>query len=87
MAIVRIWTETLTFRHSFQLRGVGELPAGTYQIEFEEHDIVLHGHTKKQIMRCEIPIPQSMLSPGVLGMSAKIDHRELRLRQTEDSAF
>lgn len=81
----RIWTEELTFKRSFSLKTVGELPAGTYQVEFEEHDIVLHGHTKKQIMRCEITIPQSMLRFDIDGLSVKVDHRELRLRHKNDT--
>jgi hypothetical protein len=86
MTRIRTWTETITFRKPVLFKAVGEpLPAGTYEIEFEEHEFVLHGHSKPQIMRCSIPIPQSMLRPNVLGMTANIDHRELRVRQVEDA--
>ena len=83
----RTWTETITFRRSVLFKSVGmPLPAGTYEIEFEEQEIVLHGHSKWQIMRCSIPIPQSMLKPGQLGATANLDHKELRTRLAEDAA-
>ena len=87
MSSMRTWIETVTFRKPVLFRAIGEpLPPGTYEIEFVEREFVLHGHSKWQIMRCSIPIPQSMLRPGVDGMTASIDHRELRERQAEDAA-
>jgi hypothetical protein len=75
-----------TFRYPFFLKGVGtELPAGTYEVEYEEAEIAIRGEAIWQVMRCSIPIPQALLRPGRLGASAAIDGRELEKVYIEDN--
>jgi hypothetical protein len=63
-----------------------ELPAGPYQVEYEEHEIALRGQVYRHIMRCSIPIPPASLRPGLLGATASIDHRELERVYAEDQS-
>lgn len=85
MARSRTSTKTFTFRHPFFLKGVGmELPAGTYEVEYEEHEMALRGNVYWHIMRCSIPVPPALLRPGLLGAAASIDHRELERVYAED---
>ena len=85
MPEVRRWTESLTFRHPLFLKRIGEpLPAGTYEVTFEEHTFMIGGRPKKQIMRCAVEMPASMLGPNMLSATADVDPNELRLRHFED---
>jgi hypothetical protein len=61
-----------------------ELPAGTYEVGYEEHETVFGGHVIWQLMRCSIPIPPDSPRPGLLGGNARIDPRELERVYEED---
>jgi hypothetical protein len=82
------WVERMTFRRPFFLKAVGEpLPAGTYEIEFEGVEIRVRGRSVWQISHCRVHIPAAMLGSANSGMSADVDHRELRQRLAEDQAM
>lgn len=84
MARSRTSTKSFTFRHPFTIKGVGaELPAGTYEVTYEESEIAIRGMSHWSIMRCSIPVPAT--ASGRWGAAA-IDHRELERVHMEDQA-
>jgi hypothetical protein len=75
----------MDFLRPFKLSGFDQdLPAGRYEIRFEEIEIVLHGFSKWQPTRCMLPVPASMLSSNQLAAMASVDPNELRQRLAED---
>ena len=82
------WTRELTFAHPFRLGGFAQaLPPGRYAVEFSEMEIAVRDRTVKQIVRCMVPIPPSLLPPGVRTMSKNVDYAELEERHAEDTRF
>ena len=80
------WTRELTFTQPFRLGGFAQaLPSGRYKVEFTEVEVAVRDRTVKQVMRCMVPIPPSLLPPGVQTMVQDVDHTELERRHVEDT--
>jgi hypothetical protein len=85
MSQQRITTRTYVFRHPFFLKAVGtELPAGSYEVEFTESTIALHGNIQWVPTRCSLAIPHGVLDARAYG--AAVDSRELERVHAEDQA-
>ena len=79
-------TRELTFNQPFRLNGFAQpLPPGHYTIELAEVEVAVRDRTVRQILRCMVPIPPSLLPPGVRSMFKNVDHSELERRHAEDS--
>ena len=80
------WTRALRFNHPFRLSGLAhEMPPGRYAVEFSEMEVAVRDRTVKQVVRCMVPIPPSMLPPGIEHMFKNVDHTELEQRHAEDT--
>lgn len=80
------WTRELTFQKPFRLQGFAQLfPPGHYTVELAEVEVAVRDRTVKQMLHCMVPIPPSMLPPGVRTMFRNVDYSELERRHAEDT--
>ena len=79
------WTRDMAFAHPFRLRGFAmPLPPGHYAVEFAEMEVAVRDRTVKQIAHCMLPLPATLLPPGLQTVYKNVDHAELEQRHAED---